>query len=384
MEEGEPAEAPPPIPIPPSTARNTNAPRHYYPSPPQTARSCRFIKTRPGTTRVMPYTCRKISSFATPLVQLRTIYSQMDIQLHSFVANCNIEAISPELMLAYKRVDIAYDTFCTQANILLSSQDPNATPRAAQATSAIAKISDELVTHWVAFIKLLNQTTAQGSTPFFQIIAGRLSRILSMFRDLNERFKVGMLRLALSREGMRRVDGEIILLRRECNQKYREEAQMTIEFSQKVKNVIQKVENIFKNSHIKATMCTAEIMRLKSELHIEASDLSTNVDSMLEFGNSAGRTRAMIAKVNEAFNYLFQLMRLPYELKLHYEEEDISKENDQKLNNTQNVENENEKQNNQCENETENSTNISETHNPNNYKPPNPGSMKVFTLENLV
>ena len=45
---------------------------------------------------------------------------------------------------------------------------------------------------------------------------------------------------------------------------------------------------------------------------------------MIQFENSAAITRATIAKVNEILNYLFQLMRLPYELKINYEENGLS------------------------------------------------------------
>lgn len=308
----------------PNTARLANTPRHFYPSMPQTARtgkSCRFVKTRPGTSRRNPYVSRKISSYAVPIVQLRSSYQSMDTQLHSLVANCNIEAISPELMMVYKRVDKAYDIFCLQANQLLSSQDPNATPRTQEKTSAIYKVSEDLVNEWVTFIRLFNNTISKGSTPFFQIISGRLSRILGMFRQLNDRFNVGMMKIPFTRDGMRRVDSEIVLLRRECNSKFRNDDRIDQDFANKVKLVIARVENVFRNSVTKATMCTAEIMRLKSELNVEASDLKTNVDAMVVFDKSAGLTRAEIANVNDVFNNLFQLMKIPLELKLKYEDE---------------------------------------------------------------
>lgn len=320
----------PSVPIQPNSARfSKQSPRHFYSSIPQTARpgnSCRFIKTRPGTSRKMPYTSRKISSFATPVVELRTVYQIMDSQVHNFVANCNIEAISPELMMVYKRVDKAYDSFCTQANGVLSSQDPNATPRPQLSTSAISRISEELVSEWVTFIKLLNNTTSKGSTPFFQIISGRLSRILSIFRALNDRVKIGMINLALTWDGMRRVDGELILLRRECNRKYRDEAKIDEEFANKVRKMIKKVENIFRGASIKATMYTAEVMKIKSELQIEVSDLNTNLRAMVDFEESAGKTRAAIASVNDVFNSLFKELRLPFELKLRYEDDMTEKE----------------------------------------------------------
>lgn len=354
----------------PNTARvSSHAPRHFYPSMPQTARSsksCRFVKTKPGTSRTNPYICRKISSFSVPIVQLRASYQRMDTQLHSLVANCNIEAISPELMMVYKRVDQAYDLFCTQANLLLSSQDPNATPRQQEKTSAIYKVSEELVNEWVTFIKLFNSTIARGSTPFFQIISGRLSRILSIFRSLNERTNLGMMRIAMTRDGVRRVDSEIILLRRECNAKFRNGEHIDQTFADKVKKVTARVENVFKNSVTKATMYTAEIMRLKSDMQVEASDLKTNVDSMVNFDTSAGLTRAEIAKVNEVFNSLFQLIRLPLELKLKYED-DMS---------------ENEKAaTKKDEEETKNkeSTNIKT-----NRKPIKNSTMKVCMFENMV
>ena len=354
----------------PNTARvSSHAPRHFYPSMPQTARSgrsCRFVKTCPGTSRTNPYISRKISSFAVPLVQLRSAYQAMDTQLHSLVANCNIEAISPELMMVYKRVDKAYDIFCTQSNLLLSSQDPNATPRTQEKTSAIYKVSEELVNEWVTFIRLFNNTIAKGSTPFFQIISGRLSRILSMFRSLNERFNIGMMKIAFTRDGMRRVDSDIVLLRRECNAKYRNDEKIDQEFADKIKKVIARVENVFKNSVTKATMYTAEIMRLKSELHVEASDLKTNVDAMVIFDKSAGLTRAEIANVNEVFNSLFQLMRLPLELKLKYEDE--MSENEKML----------------TKNEEEKTKNIETVNADPNKKVRLNNSMKVCMFENMV
>lgn len=353
----------------PNTARISNTPRHFYPSMPQTARtgkSCRFVKTRPGTSRANPYISRKISSYAVPIVQLRSSYQSMDTQLHSLVANCNIEAISPELMMVYKRLDKAYDIFCQQANQLLSSQDPNAIPRTQEKTSAIYKVSEDLVNEWVTFIRLFNNTISKGSTPFFQIISGRLSRILGMFRQLNDRFNIGMMKIAFTRDGMRRVDSEIVILRRECNTKYRNCEGIDQEFADKVKKVITRVENVFKNSVTKATMYTAEIMRLKSELHIEASDLKTNVDAMVVFDKSAGLTRAEIANVNEVFNNLFQLMRLPLELKLKYED-DMS---------------ENEKAENKKEEEK---TKTIETSNANpNRKIEKNNSMKVCLFENMI
>lgn len=274
---------------------------------------------------------KKVHCFSEKLVPLKTHYDQLSEVIRLFTTECFIDATTPSLMTQYKRFEKLYETFFIQANQFFSSYRPNSFSSTSSSiqSSAIMKTGQDLINEWIEFIKKLNEVTKTGLTPHFLLISNRLNSLKSALNAFAEMFVTTTIKTEVTPHKIYTLNQEIVNLRKASFSFYRKSDAKrntqfdSVAFSKQANKLLKNLNKLMKATYGgKCMMSSGDLMRSKMTLTLECREFSRLIDSTLKFEVSSSNVREYIVNLNQALQNVFNVMKLPFDLKIEYEEEE--------------------------------------------------------------
>lgn len=312
----------------------TTNPQITKPKAPQTSRTITLkklsstqpvihppISSRFNTGRINP---RKFGLSSMRLRPMRTKWNELIEALELFCKSCYIDSTQPFLMTEFHELTREYENFNKQAAIIFNSIHPLDDKRSSLTQSAIMQASRGLISEWADFIIKLNDVTQSGTDKQLPLLVKFFDDLNESMHDIASLFLVGSLKSDVSPQTMQKIYGQIAALKREASIPVSDNEEIDYtDFCHRVSHLTHQIESIFKRQMPKYRTSSAEVMIMKTNLASVLNELNKLVDGILFFQELDANLQNKIEEMNKVFVEIFEILHLPFDLKLMDEEFEI-------------------------------------------------------------